>query len=195
MPSSHSVSEWVRDARRGDRGAAGRLWERYYRRLVQFARRRAPAPSLLCDEDDLASQTLQSFLARVEQGGFLSLENRQELWRLLTTIALRKAANTRRHAQRFKRRTDREGLASDAGQLPGPSQADSPEEAACLRERYARLIFGLDQELRTIVEQRIHGYTYVEIAARIQRSVPTVERRMRLLREKCRAEGISCRFD
>jgi DNA-directed RNA polymerase specialized sigma24 family protein len=53
----------------------------------------------------------------------------------------------------------------------------------------------LDDEMRVIVLSKLDGYTNVEIAARIERSVPTIERRLRLLRERWQQEGCVCLTD
>ncbi|MBM4000366.1 MAG: sigma-70 family RNA polymerase sigma factor [Planctomycetes bacterium] len=195
MSTGHSVSEWVRGLAEGDRGAAVQLWRRYYPRLVGFARRRAQTPSVVCDEEDLASQTMQSFLERAERGRFASITNRQALWCLLRTIVMRKAANARRDAYRRKR--DPRATAAVAVDSIGVAErrGGSAEDTACLRERFDRVLGGLDGELRAILDDRIRGYTNVEIAARARRSVPTIERRLRLIRERCREEGIDCLFE
>ena len=40
MSSAGSVTTWVEQLRAGNRGAAQRLWERYFPRLVGLARRK-----------------------------------------------------------------------------------------------------------------------------------------------------------
>ena len=83
--------------------------------------------------------------------------------------------------------------------LPSPSAGDSsggisildiigneptPEFAAEVAEEKQRLLAELpDDEFRKIVELKLEEYTNVEIAAQVNRSLATVERRLTLVRQ------------
>lgn len=189
-----SVSRWVADARRGDTQAADALWRRYYRRLVDYARRGLERPLGAVDEEDLAAHALQTCLFRLQRGALGAVANRHQFWNLLTTIVRRKRLNVTRDSRRRWL-----ALHVDYRMLTAPDQirADdlmSPAESAALREQFTRIVGLLDDELRIILRDRLIGYTVVEIAARLQRSVPTVERRLRMLRALCQEEGMPCPF-
>ncbi|GIW94540.1 MAG: DNA-directed RNA polymerase sigma-70 factor [Pirellulaceae bacterium] len=191
-----SVSQWVVDLRQGEQSAAERLWHCYYRRLARWAGRLVGRSSVPEDGEDLAARALKSFLVRVEQGQLDGIRHRDDVWRLLVTIVRRKYANLLRkwHHDRSCLPLDEHSQMLDA--CGGNScTAVTPEEWVALREQWTRIVNRLDDELRLILEDRLMGYTVVEIAARLRRSVPTVERRLRLLRALCREEGVFCPWE
>lgn len=60
----------------------------------------------------------------------------------------------------------------------------SPEFAVELAEEYHRLLDALgDDELRRVAVRKVEGYSNQEIADEIRRSVATVERKLRLIRQ------------
>jgi RNA polymerase sigma factor (sigma-70 family) len=191
MPESGSVSEWIEALRDGESGAATRLWNRFYAHLLRIARRRLNGSSRrVSDEEDLVSAAFESFFHRLQVGQFPDLHGRAELWALLVTITERKAINSVRRHMSVKRgggrvchesnfdapqEPDREALlARVEGGVPSPDRIASMSE----------LVERLDDDLRGIVALRLDGFTNEEIAQRINRSVATIERRLRLLRDE-----------
>ena len=80
------------------------LWGRYFQRLVRLAGARLPAHCRRSfDEEDVALSAFQSFCERAGRGQFPQLDDRDDLWRLLATITVRKALDTMRHQTRQKR--------------------------------------------------------------------------------------------
>ena len=66
-----SVSGWLDDLRAGDQAAAGRLWGRYFDRLVRLAgtrRRASRATSAESDEEDAALSAFGQLLHRRDGG-------------------------------------------------------------------------------------------------------------------------------
>ena len=68
------------------------LWHRFFNRMVRLAdsnsaRRRRTA----ADEEDVAISAFHSLCEGVVRGNFPQLHDRDEFWRLLTTITVRKA--------------------------------------------------------------------------------------------------------
>src|SRR5262245_5580941 len=93
-----SVTVWLGDLKRGGDAASQLLWERYCRRLVGLARTQLRgAPRGVADEEDAALDAFNSFLAGVARGRFPQLHDRDDLWRLLVVLTIRKAAGQRRH--------------------------------------------------------------------------------------------------
>ena len=96
MPSEPmSVSDWLQQLQAGDHAAAEELWQRYCRRLVGMARRMIRGlPRRIEDEEDVALSAFDSFCRGAIGGRFPSLDDRNNLWRLLVTITRAKPTNT-----------------------------------------------------------------------------------------------------
>ena len=83
----------------------------------------------------------------------------------------------------------------DSGQTMGfdklPSESPTPEHILVAAENMQKLLQalertgpeGADARLQQIAEWRFEGYTNQEIAAKLGCSLPTIERRLRLIRE------------
>ena len=197
MQSGESVTHWLPGVRVGDGWALSQLWSRYYQRLVALARRRlGPAHGGICDEEDIAAEAMQSFFRRARAGSYPEIGNRDELWRLLAAITKRKAISQLRHDHCRKRFAGESNESLDSSRwaddlVRGAASDWSPEEQVIFRETLTHLLAGLNEELREIAVSRLQGYTLVEIAGQIGRSVPTVERRLRLIREHWQRRGVS----
>jgi DNA-directed RNA polymerase specialized sigma24 family protein len=190
----NSVTPWVNDLKAGDRGEAARLlWHRYFERLARLGRARLRAVARgPADGEDVALSVFDSFFQGVNDGRFPQLADRDDLWKVLTTIAARKASNRRRHEGQLKRGGGRVIGASDyaAGNPDGEdplaqvvSTEPSPELAALLideiRQRFAELP---DESLRVVALRRMEGYSNAEIAAALDCSLRSVERKLELIR-------------
>jgi DNA-directed RNA polymerase specialized sigma24 family protein len=187
MPSDESVTPLIHMLKVGDRTAAQRLWEAYFRRLVGLARARLPGtPTPVADAEDVALSAFDNFYRRAERGGFPRLEDRNDLWQLLFVLTVRKAINLVRHQSRKSRGLGRRVSLSD---LEGP-EADtvlgaepSPELAAELVDECRRLLDLLpDARLRSVALWRMEGYSNGEIAARLSCVEKTIERKLQLIR-------------
>jgi DNA-directed RNA polymerase specialized sigma24 family protein len=190
MSSEESVTHWVRELRAGNRAAAQRLWEGYFRRLVVLARQRlAGSPRRAADEEDVALSAFDSFCRGAEGNRFPRLEDRNDLWQLLVVLTARKALDLRQHERRQKRGggavrgesvfagLDGAGLEQVVGAEP------APQFAAEVADQCRRLFDCLgDAELRTVALAKMEGLTNPEIAARLGCAPATVERRLRLIR-------------
>src|SRR6478752_225355 len=104
MNARGSVSQWIQLLQAGDPAGAQPLWELYFQRLVALARGRlVGAARRARDEEDVALSAFDSFCRGAAAGRFPRLDDRDNLWKVLTTIAARKAANQRRREQQKKR--------------------------------------------------------------------------------------------
>jgi RNA polymerase sigma factor (sigma-70 family) len=190
-----SVSQWIEGLRAGDDEAAARLWQRYFQRLVRLAAQRlGGAPRRVADEEDMAVSAFQSLCRRVQQDQFPDLRDRHDLWNLIVRITERKAYDQLRAQNRKKRGS---GLVAgesawlDPGESGGAAgingvvgREPTPEFAAEMVEAVDELLERLDDdELRRIALMKLEGYSNDEIATAIGRSRPTVERRLRVIRE------------
>jgi RNA polymerase sigma factor (sigma-70 family) len=200
MSSAGSVTAWIDQLRAGDRAAAQPLWEGYFRRLVSLARQKLrAAPRAMADEEDVALSAFDSFLRGMDQGRFPQLADRDDLWRLLLIITERKAIDLIAHERRIKRGGGNvihaSALDSDSSFSAGldrlASPEPTPEQAAQFAEACRRLLAALaDDTLRTLALAKLEGCTNQEIAARLNLSLPTIERKLARIRktwEKARA--------
>jgi RNA polymerase sigma factor (sigma-70 family) len=191
MSESGSVSEWIVDLRAGDGDAATHLWNRFHANLLRIARRRLKGESRrVTDEEDLVATAFESFFQRMQDGQFPALRGRAELWSLLVTITDRKAINCIRRHMSVKR-----GGGKVVGESTLGTRSRQGQEAVLARldggvptpDRFAsvsELVERLDDDLRRIVFLKRDGLTNEEIAERINRSLATIERRLRLLRDE-----------
>jgi RNA polymerase sigma factor (sigma-70 family) len=156
--------------------AARVLWERYFDQLVRLARRwlRNSRPGI-DDAEDVALSAIKSFCHRAAEGKFPRLDDRHDLWRILVTIAARKAAATYRH--KSPSTGDDELLNQVIGREP------SPELAAEVAEQIRRLLLALPNEsYRTIALKKLEGCTNAEIAEDLGCSTKNVEYKLRNIR-------------
>ena len=104
MEPEGSVTHWVETLKGGDRVAAQRLWDAYFRRLVSLARSRLRGVSRrVADEEDVALSAFDSFCRAAEGGRFPRLNDRDDLWQLLVVITVRKACDLAKHEGRIRR--------------------------------------------------------------------------------------------
>jgi DNA-directed RNA polymerase specialized sigma24 family protein len=192
MTPEGSVTYWIHLLKAGDQAALEKLWEGYFRRLVGLARARLrDAPRRAADEEDVALSAFDSFYRGVEAGRFPRLLDRDDLWQLLVVITARKASNLARDERAQKRGG---GAVRHASALPGadeegPAFADrigrepDPAFAAQVAEQCRRLLGQLeDPEQRAVAVWKMEGYRNEEIAVLLDRSLPTVERKLRRIR-------------
>jgi RNA polymerase sigma factor (sigma-70 family) len=194
MAAEGSVTYWIHQLQAGDQAALERLWEAYFRRLVGLARQRLRGRvSPAADEEDVALSAFDSFYRGIEAGRFPSLLDRDDLWKLLVTITVRKAANLAKQQRRQKRGG---GRVQHASALPSSGEEDQsafaqlishepdPAFAAQVAEECRRLVEQLDDpDLRAVALWKMEGYTNEEIALQVGRSLPTVERKLRRIRK------------
>jgi DNA-directed RNA polymerase specialized sigma24 family protein len=193
VANQNSVTIWIDGIKAGDGSDIERLWDRYFERLVRLAAARLPANSRRSfDEEDVALSAFQSFCDRAGRGQFPQLSDRDDLWRLLATITVRKAIDTIRQQSRQKRGggqvlgesallvgagTEGDGLAEVLSREP------TPDVVAGFAEDYHRFLARLQEPtLRTIALRRLEGQTTREIARALDVSTKTVERKLQLIR-------------
>lgn len=199
MTPPDTVTDWLVQFRAGDREAVGKLWGRYYPRLVEQARRQLRgAPRRAADEEDVAVDAFDSFCRGVEAGRCPDLGDRNGLWQLLLAMTANKAVDLVRYAGREKRDWRRTVSPADLGTDPAAPddgveallRSDEPDPAFVLEvaDRLNWLLGQLaDGQLRQIALLKLEGFTNAEIAARIGCAVSTVERRLVVIRRRLEA--------
>lgn len=195
MSPDDSVSQWLAQFQAGDEAGAQKIWERYFPRLLALARTRMQSrPRRAADEEDVALSAFNSFFVGLNQGRFPKLSDRDDLWRILVTITVRKV---HRHVRDQTRQKRGGGAVRGESAFLGPGTANdsaaglekfsgtepTPEFAAEVAEEYERLLSELkDTELRQIALWKMEGDTNNEIAAKLGCAPATVERRLALIR-------------
>src|SRR5262245_33099071 len=97
MSSADQVTLWIAQLKDGEHVAVQRLLEVYFRRLVGLARARLQGvPALAGYDEDVALSAFKSLCLGAEQGRFVQLDDRTDLWRLLAVITVRKAIDLQR---------------------------------------------------------------------------------------------------
>jgi DNA-directed RNA polymerase specialized sigma24 family protein len=190
MPDPGSVTVWIAELKAGQAVAAERLWENYFQRLVDLARRHLRGlPSAAADEEDVVLSAFDSFCRGAEQGRFSRLDDRDDLWQVLVLLTARKASRLRKHERRQKRGG---GMVRHASthEEEGPGLADlvgrepSPEFAFQMSEEFRRLLGCLpDEGLKAVAVAKMEGFSNAEIAKQLGVVERTVERRLGVIRK------------
>jgi len=200
MSSEGSVTQWIRQLKAGDPRAAEQLWKRYYRQLVDVARRRLRGvPRRAADEEDVAQSAFNSFCKGAAEGRYPRLHDRGSLWPLLMAIAKNKASDLADREGAQKRGGGKvrdeaalsraDPAAKGRGLEDLPSREPTPEEAAQLTENLRRLLGLLDEPERAVALLRMEGYTNSEIAVRLDCAHSSVSRQLNLIKKKWK-EGL-----
>ena len=194
-----SVTGWIGDLKNGEPDAAGRLWQRYFAGLVRLARKKleaVPRAAAVEDEEDAALSAFHSLCAGAAAGRFDRLKDRDDLWRLLVVITMRKVCDQIRRQRKLKRGGGRvvaeAALAGLDPDSPGGfeqfiGREPVPEFAAILAEEFqARLGSLPDESLRQVALWKLEGYSSDEIADRLGCVSRTVDRKLDLIRKAWR---------
>jgi DNA-directed RNA polymerase specialized sigma24 family protein len=203
VSDSQSVTRWVHGVKEGNGTDIQQLWDRYFRRLVRLAGTKLPGHCRRSfDEEDVAISAFQSFCDRAGRGEFPRLSDRDDLWRLLATLTVRKAVVMMRHQTRQKRGgghvlgesgfgTGDGEAAAGAGLAEVLGNEPTPADAAGFAEAFERLIDRLgDPTLKTIALRKLEGWSTQEIAEARGTSSKTVERKLRLIRAIWKEEAV-----
>jgi len=196
MTSTNSVTLWIEQLKSGDSGAAQRLWESYFQRMVELARRKLQgAPRSAADEEDVALSAFNSFCLGLREGRFSQLLDSDNLWPLLMAITAHKSVDLIRAQNRIKRggagnNPDKQPENTPIGLPPVPlsqilSREPDPVFTAELSENFQRLLQRLDAtgdaDLRQITILKMQGHTSSEIAQQLDCVSRTVERKLQLI--------------
>jgi DNA-directed RNA polymerase specialized sigma24 family protein len=193
MTHSNSVSHWVEGVKAGQEDEIQRLWDRYFQHLVRLAGTRLPGHSRrVMDEEDVALSAFHAFCDRAKAGQFPEVANRDDLWRVLYAITVRKAVSAVRHQTRQKRGGGRllgesgiggSGQGCEDGLARFLNREPTPDDAAEFSDQLDAMFQRLDDTtLRVIAFQKLQGLTSQEIAASLDISARTVDRKLHLIR-------------
>lgn len=179
-----SITRLIPDLLVRDEIAIQELWRRYVARMEGVAR---PVVAGLApgagDEQDVAQSAFFAFCEAAANGQAPQLGDRNELWRLLSTIARRKATDRVRRELRDRRgggaTPSRDGWQDAKDDQPSPSEVVQLQEA--MDELFLELQAAGDPKLRSIALMRLEGADTPEIAERLGCTVRTVQRKLHIL--------------
>ncbi|MEM7476052.1 MAG: ECF-type sigma factor [Planctomycetota bacterium] len=183
--SDESVTLWIQELKDGDDLAASELWDRYFHRLVGLGRRfLRNSGKAMVDEEDLALSTFKSLCIRAKEDRFPKLDDREDLWKLLVTIALRKSY---RATKKDTKTTNEDTYFHQQLASAEPSPDFVMEMDDTIESLLSRLS---DERLREVALKKLQGLTNNEIAAQMDRSVSFVERKLQLIRQVWASENL-----
>src|SRR5260370_24774327 len=153
----------------------------------------------VADEEDVALTAFYNLCRGAKQGRFPRLDDRDDLWRVLVALTVRKASKVVRDEGRQKRGIRAAPLpgtrGSDTGDTPWDeviSREPTPELASQIAEECERLFGLLDQsELRSIAIWKMEGYTCEEIAQKLDCTSRTVFRKLGIIRGRWEKDSAS----
>lgn len=173
------------------------IWAEFFPRMLKLAKTKLGGMQLRTfDEEDVALSAMNSFFRGKNDGRFERLDSRDEMWRLLATITVRKVT-----AQRRKAMADKRGAGAIRGEsiFFNPANADSsmiaglgnfsderllPDTTEEILKNCEHLLEKLDDEkLRRTAIMRLEGFSNQEISDELGCSVARTKQRLQRIRE------------
>lgn len=190
-PFNESVTAWIGDLKQGHDDATQKIWERYFERLVRVASRKlGSAPRRIADEEDVAVSVFNTLCEGAAAGRFDQLNDRDDLWKLLTAIAGMKAVDQIRRQTAKKRGGEKVRGESIVGtsQMAGFDQfihdEPTPEFLAVMDEQQQAMFGALpDPSQQAVARLRLEGHGNEDIAEKLNMSLRSVERKLKVIRE------------
>jgi RNA polymerase sigma factor (sigma-70 family) len=186
MADDPDFADFLRRIRDGDDRAAEELVRRFEPMIRREVRMRLGDKRLqrAFDSVDVSQSVLADFLSQAAAGRY-ELEGPEQLVRLLVTMTRNRLVSRARRERRMVRDVSR--LADEPGILAGILDSQpSPSEVVSREEQWDLLKKSLSDEELQIVDLRLAGNSWDEIAARLGGTGPA--RRMQLSRRLDRLE-------
>jgi DNA-directed RNA polymerase specialized sigma24 family protein len=176
----------LRQVQEGSHDAARELYDTYVEHVLRGVRLRLwQRMRSRFDSQDFAQQVWASFF--VEPESLPSFKTPEELVNYLMGMAFHKVTGEGRHLLTQKNNIQRETridtIATAAG--PHPASRDpTPSAVAVYHEQYDRLVEGQPPHVKRIVERRVAGKTFDEIAAELDIDESTARRVIKRLQDQ-----------
>lgn len=177
-PNDELLAAW----KNGNQEAAEILFSRYQTRLIALVRSRLSQKlARRVDPEDIVMSAYRSFFIAARDGRATASQG-NDLWPLLTTIALRKLARQSRQHKADRRSINRED--ADAMTLEYLGENDpTAEHAAVLSEEIEHLISKLDETAREVLVGTLQGNQPNTIAMALGLNERTIRRALERIRE------------
>jgi RNA polymerase sigma-70 factor, ECF subfamily len=177
MPGPSDPRTLLNLLRAGDEQAAQQVFDTYVNRLLHLARSRiSQRLEGRVDPEDIVQSVFRTFFSRVKAGDF-TVEDQDDLGKLLGRITLYKALRQVQHHTAGKRDCARESDADaplDLADLPG--REPSPVMVVAFLDQLEHFLAALRPQDRVILEMRLEGYRTREIAHKLGTSDRHVRR-------------------
>ena len=193
MTTSHSVTQWIEGLRSGDSAAVAAVWDRLSPSLQLAAGRVLGGYRVrTVSGEDVVGIAFLNCLNRLQNGGYEEISNRLMLSALFQTAVKRHAKDEAAKEFAEKRGGGRvRGESAFKGKpgetTPGFDQINdgmaTPDSVLETTELFVQGIEQLGDDERTAAILKVDGYSNREIATELDCSVPTVERKLRRIRE------------
>ncbi|QDV06569.1 RNA polymerase sigma factor [Planctomycetes bacterium Poly30] len=186
MKSDETVTQWIQGIKGGDEHAAEMIWQRFFQRVCGLANQRlGSTPRAASDSEDVALSAIHALYRGARDDRFRQLQSREDLWNLLAVITIRKSIDARRRSHA------REGVSgssgSDVDDVADPLSLFGGANTCSLDALCAtghEMVESLEEKLRPVAMLRLEGYSNQEIASKLGRSLPTIERYLRMIRHQ-----------
>lgn len=187
------VVTWLGKLHQVDNRTAEQIWNEYFPKLARLARARlGTLPRRVFDEEDIACSALKSFFRGAGEGRF-QLRDRDDLWKLLVTITVRKVTAERRRFFADKRGGG--GVRGDSVFFkPGKGDQQMGFEQVldenCMPEFVEDVVKACEdllgklskEELRRTALMKMEGHTNLEVSNELHCSVARTKQRLAEIR-------------
>ena len=183
--SDSDITLWLSREGGLTEAAASRIWDEFYARLLRLSQRKLRAVKGTADEEDIAASAMKSFFRRFEQ---FHLEDRDDIWKLLSTILRNKTASSLRRQLAQKRGGGRLAKEADFQEeeilASVCDEEGMPELVEQAIDACSELIDLLPNEkMQATALWKFQDYTHAEIASKMNCSTSLVKQRVKRIRE------------
>ena len=196
-----SVTMYLSSFKSGCMDSKNELIERYWPRVIAAAAAQLRSGGIrIADEDDVAVSVFDYLCREADQGRFGKdkLNDRDDLWRHLSTLIKHKAIDIARKERAAKRGagnvTNQSALEGDESQqhVSFEGFAATPVEQAIEIEEQTQFLSLLQtDEIREIVLLRLEGYQQNEIAEKMGLSERTIRRKLDLAKQTWQENAVA----
>jgi len=158
--------------------ASLQIHSRYQNRLILLAKKRLLGVlKSKIDPDDIAQETFAAFFAMADQNE-VRWKERGDLWRLLAGIAINKVK------QQFERYSTLKRDLKTETRLPEATSQVGDRDVVELAELVEHVLESEKPLVTTVLNLRLAGFSFEEIAQRVGRSTRTIRRLLESLKAK-----------
>jgi RNA polymerase sigma factor (sigma-70 family) len=176
MSAERRFEKLLQQVREGSEDAANELAKEYGKHVLRVVRRALPGElRRKFDSVDFEQKVWKSFFA--EARNLPDMKEPTQLIVYLASMAEHKVLDENRNHRAQKRDIQREVRFDEGAALQGPHPVrhdPTPSEVAVFREEYGRLVKNQPERVRKILELKVAGLNFVEIAREVGLSDRTV---------------------
>lgn len=192
-PLEGSVTALFSGLKESNPAILGEIWRRFFPRMAGLARKALGSRrDGSQDADDVVQCAMLSFWNAMDDSSPPEFRDRDDLWRFLAVITVRKARRIARHAS-ARKRSDHSTLSESQIAASGNSTSDkdfrldhlltgiSPPDFDFFCEE---MLLALEEAPRQIALLRLQGHSSAEIAERLECSERSVQRTLKAIRDR-----------